>query len=100
MEDELTELLAVGERAAFHGRPTSGVQALQQAVLTARESGREAEATAAAWLLGVTLGAAGRYGSALTVLDALRSDGGATVERRLFASLSSSTAASLHRQLG
>jgi len=48
------------------------VQALQQAVVTARASGQEAEATAAAWLLGVTLGASGRYGSALTVLDALR----------------------------
>jgi tetratricopeptide (TPR) repeat protein len=99
MEDELTELLAVGERAAFHGRPSAGVQALQKAVVTARESGREAEATAAAWLLGVTLGASGRYGSALTVLDALRSDASG-VERRLFASLSASTAASLHRQLG
>src|SRR6478752_1001987 len=101
MDDELGELLAVGERAAFHGRPAAGVQALQQAVVTARSSGREAEATAAAWLLGVTLGASGRYGSALTVLDALRvADPTSSAERRLFGSLASSTAASLHRQLG
>lgn len=101
MEDELGELLAVGERAAFHGRPAAGVQALQQAVVTARSSGREAEATAAAWLLGVTLGASGRYGSALTVLDALRvADASASAERRLFGSLAGSTAAALHRQLG
>lgn len=101
MEDELGELLAVGERAAFHGRPAAGVQALQQAVVTARSSSREAEATAAAWLLGVTLGASGRYGSALTVLDALRvADPASSAERRLFASLAGSTAAALHRQLG
>jgi hypothetical protein len=101
MDDELGELLAVGERAAFHGRPAAGVQALQQAVVTARSSGREAEATAAAWLLGVTLGASGRYRSALTVLDALRAaDQSASAERRLFGSLAASTAAALHRQLG
>jgi hypothetical protein len=101
MDDELGDLLATGERAAFHGRPAAGVQSLQQAVVTARASGREAEATAAAWLLGVALGASGRYGSALTVLDALRhAEPSDPAERRLFASLSSSTAASLHRQLG
>jgi tetratricopeptide (TPR) repeat protein len=99
--DQLATLLAAGERAAFHGRPASGVPPLQQAVEAAHESGRDDEATAAAWLLGVALGAAGRYGSALAVLEPLAER--AAVDhpaRRLFASLAASTAASVHRQLG
>ena len=65
MDDELTGLLAAGERAAFHGRPAAGVGPLQRAVELAHGTGREAEATAAAWLLGVCLGAGGLYGSAM-----------------------------------
>ena len=45
---------------------------------------------AAAWLLGVSLGAGGRYGAALTVLSPLVESGtpdGAPAERRLFAAL-------------
>ena len=53
MDEELTELLATGERAAFHGRPAAGVAPLQRAVEMAHAHGRDAEATAAAWLLGV-----------------------------------------------
>lgn len=101
MSDQLASLLAAGERAAFHGRPASGVPPLQQAVEAAHESGRDDEATAAAWLLGVALGAAGRFGSALAVLEPLAER--AAVDhpaRRLFASLAASTAASVHRQLG
>ena len=101
MSDQLASLLAAGERAAFHGRPASGVPPLQQAVEAAHESGRDDEATAAAWLLGVALGASGRYGSALAVLEPLAER--AAVDhpaRRLFASLAASTAASVHRQLG
>ena len=101
MSDQLATLLAAGERAAFHGRPASGVPPLQQAVEAAHESGRDDEATAAAWLLGVALGASGRYGSALAVLEPLAER--AAVDhpaRRLFASLAASTAASVHRQLG
>ena len=71
MSDQLATLLAAGERAAFHGRPAAGIPPLQQAVETAHESGRDDEATAAAWLLGVALGAAGKYGSALAVLEPL-----------------------------
>ena len=63
MDDDLTELLATGERAAFHGRPSAGVAPLQRAVELAHARGHDAEATAAAWLLGVCLGAAGRYGA-------------------------------------
>ena len=101
MDDELAVLLAAGERAAFHGRPASGVAPLQKAVQLARSTNRDAEATAAAWLLGVSLGAAGRYGSALSVLEPIAGHGqGGTPERALFAALSSSTLASLHRQMG
>jgi tetratricopeptide (TPR) repeat protein len=101
VSDELAGLLAAGEQAAFHGRPTAGLPPLQRAVEVAHASGRDDEATAAAWLLGVSLGAAGRYGSALAVLEPLvdRAAVGHAA-RRLFASLASSTAASLHRQLG
>ena len=101
MDDELALLLAAGERAAFHGRPASGVAPLQKAVELARSTDRHAEATAAAWLLGVSLGAAGRYGSALTVLEPVAGHGSdGPPERALFAALSSATMASLHRQLG
>ena len=61
VDEELTDLLATGERAAFHGRPAAGVAPLQRAVELAHGSGHDAEATAAVWMLGVCLGAAGRY---------------------------------------
>jgi len=101
VDDELADLLAAGERAAFHGRPASGVATLQLAFDQARAAGRGAEATAAAWLLGVCLGAAGKFGSALAVLDPLAAQQGTDVpERRLFAALAAATSASVRRQLG
>lgn len=100
---DLASLLASGEHAAFHGKPAAAVGALEQAAVLAQSQGRAAEVAAAAWLLGVALGAGGRYGGALTVLsplvDAGRSDG-AGPEHRLFGALASSTIASVHRQLG
>jgi hypothetical protein len=100
---DLATLLATGEHAAFHGKPAAAVGALEQAVVLAQSQGRAAEVAAAAWLLGVALGAGGRYGGALTVLsplvDAARSDG-AAAEHRLFGALASATIASVHRQLG
>lgn len=100
VDDELTGLLATGERAAFHGRPGAGVEPLQRAVEIAHGDGREAEATAAAWLLGVCLAASGRYGSAMAVLEPLASSQPAEPDRRLFASLAAATLASVLRQLG
>ncbi len=100
MNDDLTELLATGERAAFHGRPATGVAPLQRAVELAHADGRDAEATAAAWLLGVCLGAAGRYGSAMLVLRPLAASTPEEPDRRLFASLASATLGSVQRQLG
>lgn len=100
---DLAELLASGEHAAFHGKPAAAVGVLEQAVVLAQGQGRHAEVAAAAWLLGVALGAGGRYGGALTVLTPLVESGtteGAPAERRLFAALAGSTVASVHRQLG
>jgi len=99
--DDLAELLATGERAAFHGRPANGVAALETAFAQAHREGRATEATAAAWLLGVSLAAAGRFGSALTVLEPVAGQSAAdTAERRLFAALACATMASVRRQLG
>ena len=100
VDEELTDLLAAGERAAFHGRPEAGVVPLQRAVEDAHAAGRDAEATAAVWLLGVCLAAAGRYGSAMVVLEPLAEARPADAERRLFSSLAAATLASVARQLG
>src|SRR5439155_26909961 len=84
----LPDLLAAGERAAFHGPPAQAVGALEQAIALAGQQGQRAEVTAAAWLLGVALAAHGRYGGALTVLAALIEPGeaaGAAPEQQLFA---------------
>lgn len=102
-QGDLPSLLASGERAAFHGKPVQAVGFLEQAVVLARSQGLTAEMAAAGWLLGVALGAGGRYGAALTVLSPLVEAGrpvGAPAEQRLFAALSSATIASVHRQLG
>ena len=102
-QGELAGLLASGEHAAFHGRPAAAVGVLEQAVALAESQGRSAEVAAAGWLLGVALGAAGRYGGALTVLSPLVEGGraaGAPAENRLFAALAAATVASVHRQLG
>ncbi|MBI1378468.1 MAG: hypothetical protein GC157_13430 [Frankiales bacterium] len=100
MDDTLTDLLATGERAAFHGRPTAGIAPLQRAVELAHAHGHDAEATAAAWLLGVCLSASGRYGSAMVVLEPLAVSSPELPDRRLFASLAAATLASVSRQLG
>ena len=99
---DLATLLATGERAAFHGPPATAAVALEQAVVMAREQGRVAELAGAAWLLGVALGASGRYGAAVSVLEPLIPPPGADVspERRLFAALAAATSGSVHRQLG
>lgn len=98
--EELADLLAAGERAAFHGRPSSGVAPLRAAVASARDRGLVAESAAAAWLLGVCLASAGRYGGALEVLDPLVATEGDSAERSLVGALASATVASVHRQLG
>lgn len=101
--DDLADLLASGEHAAFHGKPAAAVGVLERAVVLAQSQGRSAEMAAAGWLLGVALGAGGRYGGALTVLSPLLEAGraeDAPAESRLFAALGAATVASVHRQLG
>ena len=99
MADNLAGLLADGERAAFHGRPGSGVEPLRRAVELAATDGLTAEAAAAGWLLGVCLASAGRYGGALEVLDPLVA-GDRSAESQMLSALASATVASVHRQLG
>lgn len=96
---ELGGLLAAGERAAFHGRPASGVGPLTLAVEAAAAADLEGEAMAAGWLLGVCLGASGRYGGALAVLDPMVTSA-TTPEGRVLGALAAATVASIHRQLG
>lgn len=103
MASDLASLLAAGERAAFHGQPAAAVTDLERAVAVAQDAGRQAEAAAASWLLGVALAAAGRYGGSLRVLLPLLTSGeanDATAEVQLFAALAAATAASVHRGLG
>lgn len=101
MSEDLAGLLASGERAAFHGRPDAGVEPLRRAVERAVADGLSAEASAAGWLLGVCLSSAGRYGSALQILEPVATpEGDVGPELEIFAALASASAASVHRQLG
>jgi tetratricopeptide (TPR) repeat protein len=97
--DGIADLLAAGERAAFHGRPGAGVDPLRRAIELAAADGLVAEASAATWLLGVCLSSAGRFGSALDVLAPLVTES-ATAESRMLGALAAATTASVHRQLG
>lgn len=99
MSHDLAGLLAAGERAAFHGRPAAGIEPLQSAILVADEAGFATEAAAAHWLLGVCLASAGRYGSALEVLEPMLGAAD-TPEHKVLAALAGATVASVHRQLG
>ena len=101
MSEDLAGLLASGERAAFHGRPDAGVEPLRRAVELAVSEELGAEAAAAGWLLGVCLSSAGRYGSALQILEPVATpDGEVGPDLQIFAALASASAASVHRQLG
>lgn len=101
-DEELGQLLAQGERAAFHGPPAKAVDFLSRAVELAHASGQTETSTAALWLLGVSLGACGRYGTALStltpVLDAGEAAGGGSA--RLFGALAGASLGSVRRQLG
>ncbi len=103
MAEDLGQLLTRGERAAFHGPPAQAVAALRRAVELAGAGGRADEATAASWLLGLSLGAAGRYGPALATLTPLLEAAeapGASGPRRLFGALAAASLGSVRRQLG
>jgi hypothetical protein len=103
---DLASLLASGERATFHGPPASAISTLQTAIGIAERDDRQAEMVAARWLLGVAQSASGHYGQSLIMLMPLLEAGEGAEDdehapaRRLFASLSAATAASVHRGLG
>ncbi|ABK52138.1 hypothetical protein Acel_0364 [Acidothermus cellulolyticus 11B] len=103
----LATLLARGERATFHGPPGNAIPPLERAIEVARSEAREAEATAASWLLGVAYTALGRFGTAFAVLDPITAPLYAAVsgeetapEQCLFGSLAAASIASGYRQLG
>jgi hypothetical protein len=100
VDDELGELLAAGERAAFHGRPTDGVVPLTEAISRASLSEDVVSVAAATWLLGVCLAASGKYGSAMAALGPLAADSAGAQGGNVFGSLAASTLASVNRQLG
>ncbi len=100
MQGELEQLLATGERAAFHGRPADGVAPLRRAIELAHASGDQATIAGATWLLGVCLSASGHYGSAMNTLGPLAADAAGSAGGNVFGSLAASTLASINRQLG
>ncbi|HEU0132556.1 MAG TPA: hypothetical protein VFQ85_16345 [Mycobacteriales bacterium] len=101
-DEDLGQLLAAGERAAFHGPPGKAVESLSRAIELAHSSGNPDAATAALWLLGVSLGACGRYGTALTTLTPVLEAGEAASggSARLFGALAGASLGSIRRQLG
>lgn len=101
-DEDLGQLLAQGERAAFHGPPGKAVDALSRAVEVAHAAGNNDASTAALWLLGVSLGASGRYGTAMTTLLPVLEAGeaGGKGSARLFGAMAGASLASIRRQLG
>jgi hypothetical protein len=96
-EPDLAAVLQAGERAAFHGAPGDGVEVLSAAL---GHLGDGAEAGMARWLLGVCLGAGGRYAEAWDVLTPWIEGPTTTAGQRLTAALAAACSASLHRQVG
>jgi tetratricopeptide (TPR) repeat protein len=90
-------MIRIAEQAAFHGAPLDGlpaIRALQRArPLLLPEPRLD-------WLLGVCLGAAGRYGAAFEQLRPAAAGPALHPEGAAVASLASSTLGSLYRQLG
>jgi len=101
-DEDLGQLLAQGERAAFHGPPGKAVESLSRAIELAHSDGNSEAATAALWLMGVSLGACGRYGTAITTLTPVLEAGEAadTGPARLFGALAGASLGSMRRQLG
>lgn len=100
---EQARLLAAGRRAAFHAAPGLALAPLRTAAGLPVADG-DARAGTASWLLGVALGACGRYGEAEQVLTPLLPEAPTAAlpapPWALPASLACSTLASHRRQLG
>lgn len=97
---DLAAAVAAGEHAVFHGPPAAALPGLDRATEQAAEQGRVAELAVLGWLRGVALGACGRYGEGLDVLEALLAVPTGTARGRLVIALAAAASASLHRQLG
>ena len=100
---DLTSLLERGEQATFHGQPAEAIGLLERAVVLAEAGDQGPVLSRIAWLLGVALAAAGRYGAALTVLSPLADSGNsedAPEDTVVYAALASASIAGVHRQLG
>ena len=82
--------LDAAEHALLTGPPADSIPALQ---LVIDRDTNAVDRRIAQWLIGVALGATGRYGEAWSVLDPLRHDDD------VVAALAGATAASLHRQI-
>lgn len=88
-----------GERAAFRGRPGDGIVPLRRFLIDAPPG--SPDQLRATWLLGVCLGAAGKFGSAAATLRPLLAlPSHPPTETRYFAGQAACALASLHRQVG
>ena len=97
---DLAAAVAAGEHAVFHGPPADALPGLDRAIEQAAAQGRAAELAILGWLRGVALGACGRYGEGLDLLEALLAVPTVTARDRLVIALVAAASASLHRQLG
>jgi tetratricopeptide (TPR) repeat protein len=102
-DEDLGQLLAQGERATFQGAPGEAVEALTRAVELADEAGNADASTAANWLLGVALGASGRYGTAIETLTPVLEAGEKAKKAgpaKVFGAMAGASLGSVRRQLG
>ncbi len=102
-DEDLGQLLARGERATFHGPPGEAVESLTRAVALAGDAGNADASTAASWLLGVALGASGRYGTAIATLTPVLEAGEKAKKAgpaRVFGAMAGASLGSIRRQLG
>ncbi len=94
---ELSALLSAGDRAAFRGVPSEGLEPLVRAESVALDAGDLAARSRSAWLLGICRMATGHYGQALRGLTAMASDISVPDDLR---ALPATVVASIQRQLG
>lgn len=96
--DQINQLIAYGERAAFYGRPGDGIAPLGKALSLCQEVADADRGFQANWLLGVCLSSSGRYGSAISQLHPMLADVSTPI-RSVYAGLAATTIASVQRQL-
>jgi hypothetical protein len=95
---DIAAILRVGEAAAFHGPPADGIEGLSEALEQLPTDGPQTGMVR--WLLGVCLGAAGRYGESWEALRPVIEGSTRAAGERLTAGLAAACSASMHRQIG